>query len=230
MTAAHCTSGLGPHNIWAIMGMINRNEPGEGVTIRVERKEEHPEVDVWNLEFDIALLKLEREVDFSDPALSHIFPVCWPTRHENPGEWAIMSGWGYLEQPNNQGEEPSVKLQMANVTIIDRDVCGDLMDGELPDHMMCAGDEGQGACYGDSGGPLVALNPSDSDESVFELVGAVSWSLGPCASKPTVFVDVFNVIDWMRSVAGNECPRSNTGRWKKISNSRGSDKTTESRF
>ena len=214
MTAAHCTAGVGPRNMWAVMGMTDRNRPEEGVSIRIERKEEHPAVNVWTLDFDFALLKLEREVDFSNPALSHVFPVCWPTRQEVPGEWTIISGWGLVENPRpgpaGTNEQPN-ELKLANVTIIDRDDCGAIYDFELPDHMVCAGDDdGQGVCFGDSGGPLVALNPPNSGDAVFELVGATSWGGLPCGSKPGVFADVFHVVDWMKSVAGDECPRART--------------------
>lgn len=205
MTAAHCTKDKSPAIISAIIGMISRNNPEEGVTIRVERKEEHPNFD-WP-RYDFALLQLATAVDFSDPKLGHVFPACWPTRHENPGDWAITSGWGRLSSAEGQ----PLNLQLANVTIVDRGACSEVWSWslELEENMLCANEGPVGVCNGDSGGPLVALNPPNSEDGRFELVGSPALIVVPCGSPVyhDVFADVFHVIDWMTSLAGTECPR-----------------------
>lgn len=219
MTAAHCTDGKNAASISAMIGMLSRDNPGEGVTIRVERKEEHPNYD-WP-RYDFALLQLATEVDFSDFRLYHVFPACWPTRHENPGDWAIASGWGRLS--SNEGGP--INLQLANVTIVDRDECIKVwhwadLDGngaagdDMPENMLCANEGPVGVCNGDSGGPLVALNPPNSEDGRFELVGSPALIVVPCGS-PTyhdIFADVFHVIDWMESLAGAECRRQGDSR------------------
>ena len=40
--------------------------------------------------YDFSLLRLSSPVDFS--SYPHIYPACWPTRAENPGDWASVSG------------------------------------------------------------------------------------------------------------------------------------------
>ena len=214
MTAAHCIilRITDAPNIWIMIGMTNRNSPDEGVAIPLERIEEHPEYvieETTTKGYDIALLKLERQVDFSDPKLSHVFPACWPTRHENPGEWSIISGWGDLGNgPIVEGQRVPIypePLQIANVTIIGHDECDAAYGRPLPDSMMCAADDGQGTCGGDSGGPVVALHP---DDGVLELIGVTSFGDISCQGKPSIFADAFHVIDWMASLAGDECPRT----------------------
>ena len=210
MTAAHCTEGQSAVDIWAVIGMTSRTSPDEAVAIRVEMREDHPNYDNSDFSYDFSLLKLETAVDFSDPKLGHVFPACWPTRHENPGEWSIISGWG---TPNETSYTQPVDLQLANVTIISRDDCNSAYAAygiSIPDSMMCAANGTSGgidACYGDSGGPLVALNPP-TPNGKFELVGATSWGVG-CARAgfPGVYADVYQVIPWMMSIAGAECPR-----------------------
>ena len=49
-----------------------------------------------------------------------------------------------------------------------------------------------------SGGPLMAQN----DGGRYELVGAVSWGNGPCASKnyPGVSARITNMLDWIKNI------------------------------
>ena len=53
------------------------------------RKKEHPRYDTNTLEYDFSLLRLEREVDFA--SLQDVFPACWPTKDEAPGNWVGMN-------------------------------------------------------------------------------------------------------------------------------------------
>jgi len=194
MTAAHCTRGDNARNIWIVIGMTSRNSPDDGLTIRVDSKVEHPDYNTNSLEYDFSLLKLETAVDFSDSSNDHIFPACWPTRHENPGDWTIISGWGTLR---SGGSQPTT-LQKANVTIVSREECNEQnsYNGDILESMICAaaagGVGGVDACQGDSGGPLVALNPPNSPSGSFEIIGATSWGIG-CALQryPGVYSDVF---------------------------------------
>jgi len=206
MTAAHCTQGTSARRIWTVIGMTSTTRPDDGLTIRVDRKVEHPDYN-RNLEYDFSLLKLQTAVDFSDSSNDHIYPACWPTRHENPGDWTLISGWGTL---SSGGSQPTT-LQKANVTIVSREDCNkeDSYNGDIYESMICAAAEGGvggvDACQGDSGGPLVALNSGS-----FEIIGATSWGRG-CAlpDYPGVYSDVFYVLDWVKSTTGSEdgCPR-----------------------
>jgi len=206
MTAAHCTEGTNARSIWTVIGMTSSTRPDDGLTIRVNRKVEHPDYNN-KLEYDFSLLKLQTAVDFSDSSNGHIFPACWPTRHENPGDWTLISGWGTL---SSGGSQPTT-LQKANVTIVSREDCNaeDSYNGDIFESMICAAAEGGvggvDACQGDSGGPLVALNSGS-----FEIIGATSWGIG-CALEnyPGVYSDVFYVLDWVKSTTGSEdgCPR-----------------------
>ena len=51
----------------------------------VKAIELHPDYSTDTLEYDFSLLRLEREVDFA--SLQDVFPACWPTKNEAPGNW-----------------------------------------------------------------------------------------------------------------------------------------------
>ena len=97
------------------------------------RKFEHPNWDTSRIDNDFSLLRLSSAVDFSNPSLSHVFPACWPTKAENPGDWvskiekifdllsifdatftlqSIISGWGRTSWGGSQPIDlKKVKLQ-----------------------------------------------------------------------------------------------------------------------
>jgi len=208
MTAAHCTERTSASSIYAIIGMTSRRRASEGTTIRVAQKFEHPNWNTNTFDYDFSLLRLSSPVDFS--SYPHVYPACWPTRAENPGDWSIISGWGTTSWGGSQPTD----LKKANVTIISRNDCRSGYGNQITASMVCAGVGGGGidSCSGDSGGPLVALVPPTASGN-YELVGATSWGR-QCAldGYPGVYADVFYVIDWVRTTTGTtECPRNLPG-------------------
>jgi len=194
MTAAHCTEG--ETSFYAVLGLWDSSKGDFDVAMQITEWTDHPSYDSDTTDHDFSLLKLPNAVDFV--SYPDLFPACWPTRDEVPGEWGIISGWGTLKAG---GKSPKI-LQEASVQIIARDSCGKYGSDVAPfESMVCAGIPGQGgidACQGDSGGPFVSLV-----DGSFELVGATSWGYG-CAHKkyPGIYADVFYVLDWVKSVTG----------------------------
>ena len=86
-------------------------------------------------------------------------------------------------------DKPNFHTQ-ANVTIIDRENCGDYSSNSITETMICAGIPdigGKDACQGDSGGPIVTLVSGS-----YEIVGATSWGIDCArAEYPGIYADVF---------------------------------------
>ena len=78
ITAAHCTDGNEARSMWVLLGDTNigANYDGQGRTINVERKIEHPGYDSNSVDNDIAILVLAEDVDLrSSPFIK---PACLP--------------------------------------------------------------------------------------------------------------------------------------------------------
>ncbi|KAG5281676.1 hypothetical protein AALO_G00047560 [Alosa alosa] len=148
---------------------------------------------------DIALIKLETPVIFSDS----ILPACLPEAghvldHDFP---CYVTGWGRLWM---DGPGADV-LQQALLPVVDHATCSqsDWWSMLATDDMVCAGGDGQVAgCNGDSGGPLICQSPDVS----WEVHGVVSFGSGTGCNvhqKPTVFMQVSSYIDWINATVAN---------------------------
>ena len=65
---------------------------------------------------------------------------------------------------------------------------------------VCAGREGVESCRGDSGGPLACFN---TQTQVWEAVGIISWSNGPCAEnvpKTDVHTKLYHMNMWLDTI------------------------------
>ncbi|XP_063285648.1 serine protease 27-like [Pelobates fuscus] len=162
----------------------------------------HPDFKYEGSSGDIALVELERPVQYT----SYILPVCLPSQSvtlpEGTSCWA--TGWG----DTNYGvslENPQT-LQEVELALIYRPTCESMYQSSLgyspvfhliEDDMICAGyKEGQkDACQGDSGGPLVC-----NVNNIWLQVGVINWGVS-CAkpNSPGVYARVKMYIDWIKS-------------------------------
>ncbi|XP_069750462.1 ST14 transmembrane serine protease matriptase b isoform X2 [Narcine bancroftii] len=144
---------------------------------------------------DIALLELTDTVLFT----SVIQPICLPdATHNFPvGKSTWITGWGRLKE---DGDVATV-LQKAEVRIIRRKHCNELLSSTITSNMLCAGylSGGIDACQGDSGGPMSSV---ETNGKVF-LAGIVSWGDG-CArkNKPGVYTKVSKYRQWITQHSG----------------------------
>ncbi|KAF2904170.1 hypothetical protein ILUMI_01990, partial [Ignelater luminosus] len=111
----------------------------------------HPYYSPFSKNNDIALLRLEKEIEYND----FIHPICLPPiNFPAPEEGAelTVSGWGSTEEG---GPTSDVKLKV-KVPTISNDKCKKaLNDTRIQANQVCAGGvAGKDACQGDSGGPL----------------------------------------------------------------------------
>ncbi|XP_067154622.1 transmembrane protease serine 2 isoform X5 [Apteryx mantelli] len=193
VTAAHCVEGQysDPYSWRVYAGILNQKEmifrAGHGVRQIIS----HPDYDTDSKDNDVALMKLETPLIFTD----NIRPVCLPNPGMvfKPNQQCWISGWG----AEYQGGKTSDNLNYALVPLIERSRCNSIYiyDGMILPTMICAGFLGGGidSCQGDSGGPLVT-----NKNSLWWLVGDTSWGTG-CASpnRPGVYGNMTVFTDWI---------------------------------
>lgn len=163
---------------------------GTEQNIPVEKVIVHPKY--YNLDYDIALLKLKQDIKFN----SYVSPVCLPEFDFPVGTACFVSGWGRV----SRGSAISSVLQEAAIPLMNKSKCKDQYKGikDVTSRMRCAGKTGvaKGTCKGDSGGPLVC-----SRSGYWFLMGATSWSSGGCADLgyPGVYTDMMYFKSWILS-------------------------------
>ncbi|XP_068453308.1 chymotrypsin-C-like [Clinocottus analis] len=194
LTAAHCISKSKEYRV--ALGKHNLVQTEEGVVfmgtanIVVHEK--------WNPLFirnDIALIKLESPVTFSDSIMAACLPSAgFLLPHNEP---CYVTGWGRVYT----GGPIADILQQALLPVVDHATCTkpDWWGAQVKDTMVCAGGDGVvSGCNGDSGGPLNC----QAADGVWEVHGIVSFGSGLSCNfpkKPTVFTQVSSYIDWISS-------------------------------
>uniref|UniRef100_A0A8D0E059 Peptidase S1 domain-containing protein n=1 Tax=Salvator merianae TaxID=96440 RepID=A0A8D0E059_SALMN len=136
LTAAHCCVG---YKSTVILGT---NSPtrckGSQQRFQDTKQIRYPDFDEKSLDNDLMLLKLSRT--YADI---------------KPGTSCLVAGWGITQIGEH---EPSKVLREVKVTIFDRSICTNYINGQnITENMVCAGSRKgkKNACKGDSGGPLV---------------------------------------------------------------------------
>lgn len=161
----------------------------------------HPEYKCGKSANDIALLKLEKSIIFSDL----IKPICIssPLNDETyEGTIADVSGWGWTNENQEIGVRSDI-LQRASIEVWNNKKCeSSFAEQNKPQPIsktqMCAGKETGGidSCWADSGGPLI------SKENI--LIGVVSTGVG-CARPglPGIYTRVSEYVGWIEKIVLN---------------------------
>jgi len=192
VTAAHCTDGASPGDIYVTVGNTILGTPFEAKSFIIDVVDiiNHGDYASATTENDISILKLAEKVDLYK--YPNIKPVCLPSS-QYAGK-AVVSGWG----TTSSGGISQSWLQDTDVDVYPQGSCGDYPPGDITADMLCAGypEGGKDACQGDSGGPLVARQMADSDS--YTLTGVVSWGYG-CASPglPGIYANVSYFTSWL---------------------------------
>jgi len=149
-----------------------------------------------SINFDIALIKLDRQVKFK----IHIKPICLPINSESKDiaydQSFYISGWGTTEK-----NEPSSILLKAVVKRMDLNVCRNYyINAPANENHICAvGDGISQTCKGDSGGPLFFLSPYKRAARYVQY-GVTSHGglrCGVSQDQPGVFTSVINMLPWI---------------------------------
>lgn len=187
VTAAHCDfdlsswyAYLGDHNIRILDGETR---------IRVVDFIQHEDYNSRTIDNDIALLRLETNVTFTDK----IQPACLPGgRVDDESAQGVVTGWG----TTSEGGRVSNILQQASITVLNPSECGN--DNSLT---ICAGEIRpiiRDSCQGDSGGPFVV---KDSITNAYYLSGVVSNGVG-CRGRG-VYTRVSAYEQWIQDTIEN---------------------------
>lgn len=194
LTAAHCVAqfnswdvarlsvNLGDHNI------RQKNEV-KHVERKIKRLVRHKGFDMRTLYNDVAILTLDKPVEFSQTVRS----ICLPRgRASFEGKIGTVIGWGSLRE---SGPQPSI-LQKVNIPVWTNAECkaryGPAAPGGIVDHMLCAGRATKDSCTGDSGGPLMV------NDGKWTQVGIVSWGIGCGKGEyPGVYTRVSYFMPWI---------------------------------
>jgi len=187
LTAAHCVEGATPADVRVGAGDNTRSRQ----TIHtVSAVYVHPQFDYYNIDYDVAVLKLSAPLELSTKIqLKDLAPI-------EPEDGAIVNVAGWGTTSSGGGTLPTA-LREVTVSIVPRQTCEDNYGPDaITARMICAADLGKDSCQGDSGGPLVY---SDAEATKLgSLVGIVSWGYG-CAEPeyPGVYTSVPDLYKWI---------------------------------
>ncbi|XP_015183396.1 PREDICTED: uncharacterized protein LOC107070065 isoform X2 [Polistes dominula] len=198
LSAAHCFYRTLDEYWVARIGATRRGSfpsPHEQL-LRLDRIVLHPDYIDNGFINDIALLRLEKSVTFSD----YVRPVCLPQNEPKSGTTCTVTGWGQLFEIGRIFPDT---LQEVQLPLISTEECRRktifLPLYRITSGMLCAGlkDGGRDACLGDSGGPLVC---SGSDNK-YTIHGITSNGYG-CArpGRPGVYTKVHHYLSYIERV------------------------------
>ncbi|XP_025835383.1 uncharacterized protein LOC108736795 [Agrilus planipennis] len=205
LTAAHCTHSteLGPVK-FARMGLLNLNKINDNlqdfVVIEIHRHPDYRPPINYN---DIALLKLNKNADFTD----YVKPACLYTSHDLPTTKPYATGWGKTQF---NGESSDV-LQKVDLSYYSYEKCRDafatvskikLPNGIVDESHVCAGgiNEEKDTCNGDSGGPLQSKIVLGNNEPYY-IIGITSFGKAcGIANTPAVYTRVSFFVPWIEKI------------------------------
>ncbi|EDW42022.1 serine protease grass [Drosophila sechellia] len=190
LTAAHCI--LPKTAIIARLG--DYDDARNQVVARVQSSHMHRLYNQRNLTNDIAILALDRKVEYTDK----IRPICivrdtrWRKSIDslNP---LTGAGWAKMESKSDSELWRTLELVRRQPAICQIDATTPLTSSQF-----CAGSGESNLGNGDSGGPVGGLIPFGKSQRFIQ-VGIASFMYGRSA-EASVFTDVLSYIDWILAV------------------------------
>merc|ERR1711990_1149274 len=171
----------------------------------------HPKFDINSAaaDFDIAILKLSKDLTFSNK----IKPVCLPTSatKDYSGKASTISGWGGTKaytplKPVKQPGQCGLKETIVNILKTSDKKCSDFLGDSSSTTRLCAWAKGTDSCQGDSGGPLTV-----AENGKYVLLGVVSYGSGCATEHPGVYARVQGFLPWMKKIISDgECSSSSS--------------------
>ncbi|XP_026778585.3 ovochymase-1 [Pangasianodon hypophthalmus] len=211
VTAGHCFRRYANESFWSVRAgkhdLENEKESCQQ-NAKVAKIITHKDYNSITKQHDIALLKLQTPLLFDEC----VRPIPVWSGDLSSVKRCTVTGWGSTPESGPHVD----RLQEANVTILESDICVRFYGGVIRSSMVCAGDVtgGVAACQGDSGSPLSCFTGKR-----YEVAGIVSWGVG-CgrAWKPGVYTRVAFYIQWINSIIDGQLGAD--GSWKVLTASR----------
>jgi len=225
LSAAHCFTGPKRNyrvrvGVWKLHSATEKPQDFKITEVYIHEK--------WNWSasekgFDIALIKLDREIDLSGP---YAGKACMPSASDDyrGATDCYLSGWGFIEK-RGKGQDGTRTDQLQKVA-------GSIWAGQalkdvwsktiaLPpqyktfsEKLLGFGKPGKwSVCQGDNGGPLVCKNKSGA----YDIVGVVSYGPPACGTSgsglPGMFTEVTGYLDWIKDkmAKSGKCGNGGTG-------------------
>lgn len=184
ITAADCVEGNEPRNYVIVAGSSN-TAGSDGTIIPIKSIIVHPNYDYYSIKFNVAILKLESDLDFNGFSKAAIRLAEFTPKTGN----GVLSGYGKV---SGNSLYQSEVLKQVHVSVVDQYLCRQIYaPDEISNDMFCAGNmNGNGdGCQGDAGSPLVING---------ELSGVLSFGRG-CGRKdyPSVYTSIAHVWSWI---------------------------------
>ncbi|KAF5305584.1 hypothetical protein FQA39_LY01675 [Lamprigera yunnana] len=159
----------------------------------IEEQIPHPYFNYRTGNNDIALLRMDADVPYSD----FIRPICLPPINLSPppiGTLMTVCGWGATDN----GSQADIKSKI-EIPLVANSQCAKTVTSitTVSANQVCAGGiEGKDACKGDSGGPLMRTYVDDTSQWYQE--GIVSRGRG-CGKKgfPGIYTRVARYVNWI---------------------------------
>ncbi|NXX17426.1 FA10 factor, partial [Podargus strigoides] len=191
LSAAHCVNTS--EVLWVLVGMVDKEkeEPSRAMH-RVEKIIAHAEYDGKTYDSDIALLKLEEPITFSED----VVPACLPEKDFakyvlRNQTYGIVSGFGNVIER----ARPVKRMKVLQIPYVDRDTCKLALRNPVTKNMFCAGydKDGKDVCQGDGGGPHVT-----EYNGTYFVTGIISWGEG-CGrqGKYGVYTNLSKFLPWV---------------------------------
>uniref|UniRef100_A0AAQ4Q1K3 Mannan-binding lectin serine peptidase 1 n=1 Tax=Gasterosteus aculeatus aculeatus TaxID=481459 RepID=A0AAQ4Q1K3_GASAC len=210
---------VAPEHVQVYLGLHDNTDKRLATNRTVEKIFLHPNFQPDNYNNDIALLRLEEQVGFTE----FIRPVCLPPPKRQgdppsplPNSMGVVAGWGISNLNTTSSSGDPIKLtakpgmtsdllQYVKLPVVSQDECegsyaSRSVSYNITDNMFCAGflEGGRDTCLGDSGGAFVMEDMVSRRWVVF---GLVSWG-GPedCGSQRVygVYTRVANYVEWIQ--------------------------------
>lgn len=213
LTAAHCVRSssdewevigvrLGEHDVSTLQdctsGMMENFCAAAPLTVGIEKIVVHEGYSPLSKEHydDIALIRFDKEIEFSEDVAPICLPVEESDRSQNiTGTWRSQSvGWGL----STSGSASQRKLKVT-LKVLDRMSCNKLDDIPLRDTQFCTEKfrDDREICSADSGGSLIMRGPSYRYNILYGIASFGKSDTCGTKEEPSVFTDVTKYIDWI---------------------------------
>ncbi|MEM6413305.1 MAG: trypsin-like serine protease [Pseudomonadota bacterium] len=196
LTAAHCFDEIDTIREFQVR-LPDRSGRFKGLKRKPESVAIHGRYDDSTLQFDIAVVFLNRPFLIDTNAVPRMIPMEDAEYWERPGDCAKAFGWGNTSEKGRL----SKKLLSVSLPLWRSDECQKVSDWPLYEENLCAGYRAGliDTCNRDSGGPLM-ISGGPSGNLIVGIVSTTTGTGGQCArpDKPGIYTKVSSISEWAR--------------------------------